>query len=151
MDISIGNSKIVYNKIQLTAAMSSMDFQFSLAHAMIETFSNRKRAIPTSRPSNFSRGWSFISICCNSRDVHIVLSLNLRTASSFNVWNVTSHSASRKKEIAFMNTISNSNAPQILRSFWRDFLFHYNFIATSLIFRVLWSRKILFLILYIPI
>ena len=48
LDISIGNSKIVYDKIQLTAAMSSMDFQFSLAHSMIGTFSSRKRAIPTS-------------------------------------------------------------------------------------------------------
>ena len=75
----------------------------------------------------------------------------MRTTRSFNVWNVTSHSASRKKEIAFMNTISNSNVPQILWSFWKDFRFHYNFIVTSLIFRMMWSRKILFGKLYIPI
>ena len=56
LDISVVNSKIVYDKIQSTVTMSSMDFQFSLAHSMIGTFSNRKRAIPTSRPSKRSKG-----------------------------------------------------------------------------------------------
>ena len=49
------NSKIMYDKIQSTAAMSSMDFRFSLACSMIETFSNRKKAIPTSGPSKRSK------------------------------------------------------------------------------------------------
>ena len=56
LDISVVNSKIVYDKIQSTTAMSPMDFQFRLAHSMIGTFSNRKRAIPTSRPSKRSKG-----------------------------------------------------------------------------------------------
>ena len=42
-----------------TVAMSPMDFRFSLAHPMIGKFSNRKRAIPTSRPSKRSKGESF--------------------------------------------------------------------------------------------
>ena len=36
--------------------MSSLDFSVSLARSMIRTFSNRKRAIPTSRPSVRSKG-----------------------------------------------------------------------------------------------
>ena len=48
LDISVVNFKIVYDKIQSTAAMSSMGFRFSLACSMLGTFSNRKRAIPTS-------------------------------------------------------------------------------------------------------
>ena len=40
LDIILVNSKIVYDKIQSTAAMSSMDFRFSLARSMIGTFSN---------------------------------------------------------------------------------------------------------------
>ena len=56
LDISVVNSKIVYDKIQSTAAMSSMDFRFSLACSMIGTFSNRKRAIPTSQNFKRSKG-----------------------------------------------------------------------------------------------
>ena len=56
LDISVVNSKIVYDKIQSTTAMSSMDFRFSLPRSMSGTFSNRKRAIPTPRPSKRSRG-----------------------------------------------------------------------------------------------
>ena len=56
LDISVVKLKIVYDKIQSTAAMSSMDFRFSLARSMIGTFSNRKRAIPTSRSSKRSTG-----------------------------------------------------------------------------------------------
>ena len=40
LDISVVKLKIVYDKIQSTAAMSSMDFRFSLARLMIGTFSN---------------------------------------------------------------------------------------------------------------
>ena len=40
LDISVVNWKTVYGKIQSTAAMSSMDFRFSLARSMIGTFSN---------------------------------------------------------------------------------------------------------------
>ena len=56
LDISVVNSKILYDKIQSTAAMSSKDFRLSLARSMIGTFSNRKRAISTSRPSKRSKG-----------------------------------------------------------------------------------------------
>ena len=56
LDISVVNSKIVYDKIQSTTAMSSMDFRFSLPRSMSGTFSNRKRAIPTPRPSERSKG-----------------------------------------------------------------------------------------------
>ena len=56
LDISVGNSTIVYDKIESTTAMSSMDFRFSLARSMIGNFSNRKRVIPTSRPSKRSKG-----------------------------------------------------------------------------------------------
>ena len=55
LDIILVNSKIVYDKIQSTAAMSSMDFRFSLAGSMIATFSKRKKAIPISRPSKRSK------------------------------------------------------------------------------------------------
>ena len=54
--ISVVNLKIVYDKIQSIAAMSSTDFRFSLARSIIGTFSNRKRATPTSRPSKRSKG-----------------------------------------------------------------------------------------------
>ena len=56
LDISVVTSKIVYDKIQSTAAMSCMDFRFSLARSMIGTFTNRKRAISTSRPLKRSNG-----------------------------------------------------------------------------------------------
>ena len=56
LDISVVNSKIAYDKTQSTAAMSSMDFRLSLAHSMIGTFSNRKRAIAKSRPWKRSKG-----------------------------------------------------------------------------------------------
>ena len=56
MDISVVNSKNVYGKIQSTAAMSSMDFLFSLACSMIGTFSNIKRETPISRSSKRSKG-----------------------------------------------------------------------------------------------
>ena len=55
LDISVVNLKTVYDKIQSTSAMSSI-FRFSLARSMIRNFSNRKRAIPTSRPSKRSKG-----------------------------------------------------------------------------------------------
>ena len=55
LDISVVNSKIVYDKIESTVAMSSMDFRFSLACSMIGKFSNRIRAVPASRPSKRSK------------------------------------------------------------------------------------------------
>ena len=55
LDISVVNSKIVYDKIQSTAVMSSTNFRFSLPRSMIGTSSNTKRAIPTSRPSKRSK------------------------------------------------------------------------------------------------
>ena len=56
LDISVVNSKTMYEKNQSTSAMSSMDFWFSLARSKIGTFINRKRAIPTSRTSKRSKG-----------------------------------------------------------------------------------------------
>ena len=34
LDINVVNSKILYDKIQSTAAIPSMDFRFSLAHSL---------------------------------------------------------------------------------------------------------------------
>ena len=45
LNISVVNSEIVYDKIQSTATMSSMDFPFSLARSMIGTFSNRMKCM----------------------------------------------------------------------------------------------------------
>lgn len=59
LDVSVVNSNILYNKMDSAVAMSSMDFRFSLARSMIGKFSNRKRAVPTSRPSKRSKGESF--------------------------------------------------------------------------------------------
>jgi hypothetical protein len=59
LDVSVVNSNIIYNKMDSAVAMSSMDFRFSLARSMIGKFSNRKRAVPTSRPSKRSKGESF--------------------------------------------------------------------------------------------
>ena len=56
LDISVVNSKTMYEKNQSTSAMSSMDFWFSLARSKIGTFINRKRAIPTWRTSKRSKG-----------------------------------------------------------------------------------------------
>ena len=42
LDISVVNWKTVYDKIQSTAAMSSMDFRFSLARSMIGTLATEK-------------------------------------------------------------------------------------------------------------
>ena len=156
LNISVVNSKIVYDKIQSTATMSSMGFRFSLAHSMIGTFSNRKRAIPTSRPSKRSKGEIAMVVdhllqfaATRTRCVYCsFIKLDNRTFIRFMKCHIP---LCLQKEIAFMNTISNSNVTQILRLFWKDFRFHYNFIVTSLIFRMMWSRKILFRILYIPI
>ena len=45
-DISVVNSKIIYDKMDSTVGMSVMDFRFSLALLMIGKFSNRKRDAP---------------------------------------------------------------------------------------------------------
>ena len=59
VDISVVNSKTLYDKMESAVAMSSMDFRFSLTRSMIGKVSNRKRAVPTSRPSKRSKGESF--------------------------------------------------------------------------------------------
>lgn len=51
LDITVLNSKVVSNKIQSSVALSTVDFQFSLARSMLGNFGTGKRAIPTSRPS----------------------------------------------------------------------------------------------------
>ena len=58
-DITVVNSKIVYNKIELTPSLSSLDFRYSIAETMIRKSSSRKRTVPLSRPSKRSRGASF--------------------------------------------------------------------------------------------
>ena len=57
LDISVVDSKVVYDKIQSLIVMSSsVDFWFSLACSIIRNFWNRIRAVPTSRPSKRSKG-----------------------------------------------------------------------------------------------
>ena len=58
-DITVVNSKIVYNEIELTPSLSSLDFRYSIAETMIRKSSSRKRTVPLSRPSKRSRGASF--------------------------------------------------------------------------------------------
>ena len=59
LDIAVVNSKIVYNKIESTPSLSSLDFRYSIAQTMIRKLSSRKRAVPVSRPSKRSRGPTF--------------------------------------------------------------------------------------------
>ena len=59
LDIAVVNSKIVYNKIELAPLLSSLEFRYSVAQAMIRKFSSRKRAVLLFRPSKRSRGPSF--------------------------------------------------------------------------------------------
>ena len=59
LDITVVNSKIVYDKIESAPSFSSLDFRFSIAQTMIRKFSSRKRAVLLSRPSKRSRGPSF--------------------------------------------------------------------------------------------
>ena len=59
LNISVVNSKIIYDKMNSTAGMSAMEFRFSLAHSMIGKFSNRKRAAAIHRPSKKSKSESF--------------------------------------------------------------------------------------------
>ena len=59
LDIAVINSKIVYYKIESAPSFSSLDFQYSIAQAMIRKFSRRKRAVLLSRASKRSRGPSF--------------------------------------------------------------------------------------------
>ena len=42
--------------------ISSMNLRINLARSMIGKFSNRKRAVPTSRPSKRSKGESFVVV-----------------------------------------------------------------------------------------
>ena len=59
LNITVVNSKIVYNKIESAPSLSSLDFRCSIAQTMMRKFSSRKRAVPLSRPSKRSRGPSF--------------------------------------------------------------------------------------------
>ena len=59
LDIAVVNSKIVYNKIESAPSLCSLDFRYSIAQTTIRTFSNRKRAVPLTRPSKRSRRPSF--------------------------------------------------------------------------------------------
>ena len=144
----------MYDKIQSTVAMSSNSIYSSQWLQPLATEKEQSQHHDRRKDQRVKSLWwliIYLNLVKLAQDVCMVLYLNLRTARSFDVRNVTSHFASRKMEIAFMNTISNTNVPQILISFWKDFRFHYNFIVASLIFRMMWSRKILFCILYIPI
>ena len=53
-DIAVVNSKIVYNNIESTPSLSSLDFRYSIAQTMIRKFSSRKRVVPLYRPSKRS-------------------------------------------------------------------------------------------------
>ena len=59
VDISVLNSNTLYDKMESAEPISSLNFRFSLARSMIGKVSNRKRAVPTSRPSKWSKGDSF--------------------------------------------------------------------------------------------
>ena len=59
LDITVVNSKILYNKIESAPSLSSLDFRYSIAQTMIRKFSSRKRAVLLSRPSKRSRDPSF--------------------------------------------------------------------------------------------
>ena len=56
LDNAVVNSKIIYNKIESAASLSSLDFGYSIAQTMTRNFSSRKKAVPLSRPSKRSRG-----------------------------------------------------------------------------------------------
>ena len=62
LDLGVVNSNIIYNKMDSAVPMSAMDFRFSLSRSLIGKFSNRKRAVPTSRPSKRSKGESFDTV-----------------------------------------------------------------------------------------
>ena len=59
LNISVVNSKIIYDKMDSTVGISAMDFRFIPAHSMIGKFSNRERGAPIHRPSKKSKSKSF--------------------------------------------------------------------------------------------
>ena len=86
LDICVVNSKIVYDKIQSSLAMSSINFLFTLACSVIGNFCNRKRAVPTSRPSKRSKDEKVVVVdhlLQLMQGVLIVLQKRLRAAYSF--------------------------------------------------------------------
>ena len=86
LDICVVNSKIVYDKIQSSLAMSSINFLFTLACSVIGNFCKRKRAVPTSRPSKRSKDEKAVVVnhlLQLVQGVLIVLQKRLRVAYSF--------------------------------------------------------------------
>ena len=61
-DISVMNSKIIYDKMNSTVGISVMDFCFSLAHSMIRKFSRRKESCPNASTFKKSKGESFDTV-----------------------------------------------------------------------------------------
>ena len=59
LDTAVVNLKIVYNKIESAASLSSLDFRYSIAQTMIWKFSSKKTAVQLFRRSKRSRGPSF--------------------------------------------------------------------------------------------
>ena len=59
LDITVVNTKIVYNKIESASSLSSLDFRHSITQTMIRNFSSRKRTVLLSSPSKRSRSPSF--------------------------------------------------------------------------------------------
>ena len=46
LDTGVMNFKIIYDKMDSTVRMSAMDFHLSLAHLMVEKFSNQEKSCP---------------------------------------------------------------------------------------------------------
>ena len=59
LDIGLVNSKIVYDKLNSTVSVSTMDFRFSLTGSVIGKLLNKKRAAPMHRPLKKSKAESF--------------------------------------------------------------------------------------------
>ena len=54
MDISVVNSKIIYDKIEGTTAMTALDIKYCVSARLTRNFSSRKRSYPSSRSSKRS-------------------------------------------------------------------------------------------------
>ena len=108
VDISVLNSKSLYDKMESAVPISSLNFRFNLARSMIGKFWNRNRAVPTSRPSKRLLLIIYLNL---PQLVPNVLSARLKRLKIENlsaVHHATYTSASRKREIDFTTNTSTS-------------------------------------------
>ena len=117
VDISVLNSKSLYDKMESAVPISSMNFRINLAHSMIGKFSNRKRAVPISRPSKRSKGESFLVVdhlpeFATTRSQCALCSFEKIENRNFlsAVHHATYTYASRKREIVFTTNTSTSDS-----------------------------------------